>query len=210
MRFIYVSSEAGDHAPGVVLPIWCVETRECGDEVHSAVVFNRSRQGFNLWAALDQAQIVAYPLHQRSGDGNASFKSVMWRLCSQPVGDGSEQSTGGLDRTFSSVHQKKATRPIRVLGLSRIEAGLAYQRGLLIPQNSRDCDSARSTAFHYPINLGARADARQHRFRNAECVQQFLVPGQSIEVHELGAAGVGDVGNVQSGIRSACEMPNQK
>ena len=42
-------------------------------------------------------------------------------------------------------------------------------------------------------------DPRQHRSRHPEDAQQFLVPVQRLEIHQHGAAGVGHVGDVDSG-----------
>ena len=60
-----------------VLPVRRVKTGEGGHEVNAAVILHRARQGFDLRALRDQAEIVADPLHQRAGDGHAAFERVM-------------------------------------------------------------------------------------------------------------------------------------
>ncbi len=61
-----------------------------------------------------------------------------------------------------------------------------------------------SSPVPVPVDRGGRRDVRQHVTRNAECLEQHIVPVQRMQVHQLGAAGVGHVGHVQSG-----EMPQQ-
>ncbi len=113
----------------------------------------------------------------------------------------------GTHGAFPRIHQQEAARAVGVLGFAGFEAGLANQRCLLIAQNSGNRDSLRGADFHCPVSFAARADAWQHRFRNAECIQQLLVPGKRVEIHELGAAGIGDVGDVKSAVRAAGEVP---
>ena len=51
------------------------------------------------------------------------------------------------------------------------------------------------------------AIARQHLPRNGEERQQLVVPVQRLEVHQHGAAGVGDIGDVHTAARSAGQIP---
>ena len=47
------------------------------------------------------------------------------------------------------------------------------------------------------IHLAARHDARQNRARNAKGLEQLVVPVQRFQVHQLRAAGVGAIGEMQ-------------
>ena len=124
-------------------------------------------------------------------------------LLSEFVGDRGEESASGADGAFPGVHQQEAAGAVSVLGFAGFEAGLTHQRSLLVAQNSGNRGSLRSAVFHRSINFAARADPRQHRFGNAKHVQQLSIPAERIEVHELSAAGVGGVGDVQSAIGAA-------
>ena len=47
----------------------------------------------------------------------------------------------------------------------------------------------------------------QHRARDAEDAQQLVVPVEGLQVHQHGAAGVGDVGGVDAAVGAAGEVP---
>src|SRR4029077_414740 len=60
------------------------------------------------------------------------------------------------------------------------------------------------------VDFAARNNFRQHLDRNVEVFQYAPIPLQRIEVHQLGAAGIGHVGHVDAAVRSTGEMPDQK
>ena len=60
------------------------------------------------------------------------------------------------------------------------------------------------------INLAAGTDAREHRFGNAKSGKNLAVPCQGFQVHQLGAAGVGYIGDVNSSVDPAGQVPNQE
>ncbi len=56
-------------------------------------------------------------------------------------------------------------------------------------------------------NMGVVVHLRQHRVRDGEQAQQFIVPGAGVDIEELGPAGVGRVGCVHA---AAGEAPQKK
>src|SRR6185312_2130242 len=122
----------------------------------------------------------------------------------------SEQAAGGAHGTLPGIHQQETTSAVRILGFARSEAGLTHQRSLLVAQDSGDRNSRGSTGFHRTVGFAAGANLRQHSRGNAERVQQVFVPGKRIEVHQLSAAGVGDVGDVKPAVGPAGQVPGEK
>ena len=61
------------------------------------------------------------------------------------------------------------------------------------------------------VRVGVRRglDLGQHPARDAEDLQQLVVPVEGLQVHQHGAAGVGDVGDVHAAVRPAGEVPQQ-
>ena len=60
------------------------------------------------------------------------------------------------------------------------------------------------------INFAARANLREHRFGDLKDIQKLLIPGKRLKIHELRAASVSNVGEVNSAARAASEMPHKK
>ena len=107
-------------------------------------------------------------------------------------------------RLLARIHQQKTTGAICVLGFSAFEAGLSHQRRLLVAQNSGDGHSAQRAFSHVPINFTAGADLWQDLLRDGKRLQQLRVPLECFQVHQLGAARVGHVGDVLAG-----QLPQQ-
>lgn len=55
-----------------------------------------------------------------------------------------------------------------------------------------------------PVHLGVAADLRQHAGGHPKQFQRGLVPAQRLQVHQVGAGGVADVGGVQPAGCAAC------
>src|SRR5690242_21069181 len=84
---------------------------------------------------MDQAQIVAKPLHQGTGDGNTAFERIMSRFCPHLISQRGQQTMLGMNPFLPSVEEQKASSTVGVLCLSRSEARLPDQRRLLVSQN---------------------------------------------------------------------------
>ncbi len=146
-----------------------------------------------------QAEIVAQPLHQRTGDGDGTFECVTRFLLAKLPCDGGDETAGRWHGRLAGVHQQEAAGAVGILGLARREACLAHKRRLLVSE-----DPGNRHAVCGSEHGGRWRDARQHGARDAECGEQHVVPIQRREVHQLRAAGVGDVRQVQTG-----EVPQQ-
>src|SRR5437660_2066206 len=132
MAFICVAREPRNYAPRAVLPIRRVETRERWHEIDSSIVVDRSRQILDVRTFLDEAEVVAQPLHQGPGDGDTSLQRVLGRLVAKLVSQGSKQTMFRLHQAAPGIHEQKAASPVGVLGFSRLKAGLPHQGRLLV------------------------------------------------------------------------------
>src|SRR4029077_17130076 len=82
--------------------------------------------------------------------------------------------------------------------------------GLLIAEIAGDRSSLNGRQVRGAVDFAARNNFWQHLDRNVEVFQYAPIPLQRIEVHQLGAAGIGHVGHVDAAVRSTGEMPDQK
>ena len=60
------------------------------------------------------------------------------------------------------------------------------------------------------IDLAAGADARQHLLRDAESVEHLGIPREGFEIHQLGATGVRDIGDVNAAMGASSQVPDEK
>src|SRR5207302_1448861 len=210
MALVRISCQSGNYAPRIMLPVRGVQPRKRRHEIHASIVLDGPRKCFDFRARADQAEVVAQPLHQRARDRNAALQCVMCRLAAKPEGNRREQTTFGLNGPLASVHQEKASSAISILCFTGTKAGLPDERSLLIAQNARDRYSAERSFFHLAIDFAARTDLWEHRFRDAEDIPKLPIPGKRLQIHELRAAGVGDVGDVNSAAWASGEMPHKK
>ena len=167
------------------------------------------REGLDLGGGLDQAHLVAHPLHQRAGDGDGALQGVDRLLVADPVADGGEQAVVGVDRLVAGVHQQEGAGAVRGLGLALGEAGLAEQRGLLVAERGGDRhaveDAALGVCRRPRRRSGSPAARRPGRPSTGRI---FVVPLQGVQVHQHGARGVGDVGDVHAAVDAAGEVPD--
>src|SRR5262245_49204815 len=60
------------------------------------------------------------------------------------------------------------------------------------------------------VGFTAGADPGKHGKGNVECFENLLVPRQSLQIHELSAAGVGCIGHVNAAVRTTSQLPDQE
>ena len=135
MPLIRVTREPGNHSPRILLPIGSVETGKSGDEINAAVVVDRACKRFHVRAFLNESEIVAKPLHQRSRDGDSTFESVMNGPAAKLVGNRSQQPEVRRDEPLAGIHQQKAARPVGILHLAGPKTRLPDQSCLLVAKN---------------------------------------------------------------------------
>src|SRR5580704_2916299 len=80
VAFAGKTGQPGDDAARIGTPIGGVESTEGWHEVDPAIVANGTGQGFDVATFLDEAEIIAHPLDQGTGDGDATFEGVDGRL----------------------------------------------------------------------------------------------------------------------------------
>ena len=107
----------------------------------------------------------------------------------------------------AGVHQQETAGAIRVFRLAGLKARLPHQGRLLVAQDARNRHARQAIERGFAIDLAAGGDPGQHGSGYAERFQQFGIPGQRLQVHQLGAAGVGAIGDVQTAIRAAGKVP---
>src|SRR5690606_30454943 len=101
---------------------------------------------------------------------------------------------------------------VGVLGLAGAVAGLPVERRLLVAQVTGDGDAPADGAFgqRRTVGLGVTrgTDLRQHLPRDAHDLEHLIVPVERVQVHQHGAAGVADVGDVRATLRAAGQPPD--
>ena len=105
---------------------------------HAAVVLHRAGERLDVCALLDESQIVAEPLHERAGNGDAAFERIGSRSITETVGHGRQETTIRMHQRFAGVQQQEAASAACVFRVTRLEACLSDQRGLLIAEDARD------------------------------------------------------------------------
>ena len=210
-RQVTLAGEArqpADQAARALVPAGRVEPGEGRHDHGSAVVRHRSREPLDIGAGGDQAEIVAQPLHEGAGDGDGALERVDRLRRAEPVGEGREKPAGGRGGRLADIHEHEAAGAVGVLGLAGLEAGLADERRLLIAEDAGD-GQTRQRPHGLAVHLARRDDPRQAGARDVEQAQDVGVPLQRLDVHELRAAGVGHVGDVEPSVRPAGQVPDE-
>ena len=139
---------------------------------------DRRRQLLDLGRGLDQAEVVAQPLHQRTGDRDRALEGVDRWLIADLVAERRQQAALAGHRLGAGVEQHEAAGAIGVLRLAGAEARLAEEGRLLVSEVTRDRHAgevADGLAVH-----GARGlDGREHRARDAH---DFRISGSQSRV----------------------------
>ena len=104
MAFIRIACQAGDNASGARLPVGSVQAGECRDEVDASVVLYGSGKCLDIRALFHQAEVIAHPLHQRTGYGDAALECVGRGLTAEPIGGCRQQPIFGRDRFGAGIH----------------------------------------------------------------------------------------------------------
>ena len=200
-----------DRAAGIRSPVRCEQPGECRHEVNAAVVGDLTRQRLALGGTADDAQLITQPLHGRTGDRDRPLQRVHGFGVTELVAHRGQQPVLGADDLLAGVEQQEIACAVSVLGLAGVQAHLSDHRRLLIAEDAgqRHLPADRSVVAGDAVGrrVRRRRDVRQHLPRNVEERQQFVVPVQRLQVHQHGAAGVGDVGDVHPAARPAGQIP---
>src|SRR5262245_61654542 len=190
--------------------MWCVEARKGWDEVDTSVVVHRAGERLDVCTVLNQSQIVAKPLHERAGNGDAAFERIGSCSMTETVCHGRQEPTPRMHHLVTRVQQQEATSAVRVFSVTRLEARLSDERGLLIAEDARDGHRRQGLVPCNPVELAAGADNWQHRQGDVEQLQQLVIPLQCAQVHQLRAAGVGHVGHVYAAVGTTRQVPHEE
>ena len=101
-----------------------------------------------------------------------------------------------MDDFGTSIGDKEGTGSVGDLGIADAERSLPNECSMLITQNRRELGSSENTGTCTdPSNR--RDDLWQHRHGHTDRFAEIIVPGERLEVHEHGSAGVRDVRDMQ-------------
>ena len=184
------------------------QTRERRDDVDIAVVLDTLGEVLDLWRRADQVEVVAQPLHQRAGDGHRTLQCVDRLVVADLVADGGEQTVLAHHLLLAGVQQHEIAGAVGVLGGALLVADLTEGGRLLVAEDAGDRDAREGALLTArAVDLRGGLDLRQHRHRDAHVLDDRLVPLQGVQVHQHGARGVGDVGDVDTAVRAAGHVP---
>ena len=182
-----------------------------GHEVRAAVVVDRRGEPRRPRSGVDDAEVVAQPLHERAGHGDRALERVVRGLVAAPVGDGRDQPVLASARSRCRC-SPAGSCPCRTCSSTRPASNAACPKVAA-------CWSPRMPAIGMPRAAGGSRtspttpddehDLGQHRPRDAEHLEQLVGPVERREVHQQRAARVRDIGDVDAAARVAGEVPDQ-
>src|SRR5262249_9510342 len=122
-------------------------------------------------------------------------------------GDRRDQIVLRRDRLRPGALEHEAAGAVRVLGQSWLGAELTEQGRLLVAGDSGDRGLAEAELVRDPaVDLTRPAHLREHRGRNAEQLEQVVVPPAGVDVEQHRSRGVARVGQVQP---AAGQLPDE-
>ena len=143
-----------------------------------------------------------------AGDGDRALQRVDRCRVAELVAQGGQQPVLGAHDLFAGVEDQEAAGAVGVLRLAGAEGGLAERCRLLVAEDAGDRHLAQQLrGVDLAVDLGGGLDFRQHAARNAEVGEDLVVPGEGFQVHEHGARGVGDIGDVHAAVGAAGQVP---
>ncbi len=138
MGLVDEASQSDYRSTGIRSPIRSEQAAECGHDVGAAVVVNRECQLLDLGGVVDDAEIVAEPLHEAASDGNGALERIVGRCLAEPVGDSCKQPVLGVHDLLTGIDDEEVAGAVGVLRASGCERSLPEGRGLLVAENARD------------------------------------------------------------------------
>ena len=200
-----------DGAARVRPPVGREEPGEGGHEIDAAVVGHRVGERFDLRGRRDDPELIAQPLHRRTGDRDRALERED-RLAAHPVAHRRQQPRLRRHDLRAGVEQHEVAGAVGVLRFTGADADLADGRGLLIAEVAGDGHFAADRTVA-PRDAERRLvrrglDRRQHRARDVEDPEQLVVPLQRRQVHQHRPARVGHVGGVDAAVPAAGQVPD--
>jgi hypothetical protein len=200
------SGQAADQAARVGIPMRRAESDESGDDVDAAVVRKRFGDLFRFRRGSDDAELIAQPLYGGSRDEYAAFHGERSRS-GERRGAGGKQAIFRVRRVAAGMQQGETSCPVGILAQPRAEARLTRQGCLLIARDSRNRNGRAEDRWVGLSHHAARwNDFGQHGTRDLEDAEHVGVPIARFQIHQHGARGVGDVGDMAA---AAGKVPNE-
>ena len=111
----------------------------------------------------------------------------------------------------AGIEQQETTGSVGRLGHSRLEAGLADQRRLLVARDAADRDGTLQEAGCGLAEVAAAVlHVRHERARHVEQAQQLVVPFAAVNVEQHRARGVRHVGRVNAAARQPPQQESSR
>ena len=124
------------------------QTRQSGYKLNAASIWHLGSEFLDVGGALDDAELVAKPLHRRTTDEGASFERIDRRLLTgQLPGDGAQQACLAVHAILTGIHQNEGAGAKGALGGPPVKACLSEQCRLLITGNARDGHAIRQPRY---------------------------------------------------------------
>ena len=111
-----------------------------------AAVRHGTGERLDLGRVVDDPEVVAQPLDERPRDRHGPLQRVRRPAPPPPAATVVIEPVRRQHRPLARVHEHERAGAVRALGLSRLEAGLAEQRGLLVAEVAGDRHAGRSPA----------------------------------------------------------------
>ena len=143
------------------------ESRERRHEVDATAVGDRRCQCLDVCRGPDDLELIAQPLDGGSGDRHRSLERVYRLRSVERIPHRRQQARWGGDQRLAGVEQHEVARAVGILRLSRLEAGLTDERGMLVAKVTGDRD------------LGAHGTVRARRSVRAGRRTKDELPGAS-------------------------------
>ncbi len=201
-------AEAVDGPARLGVPVGSAQAGEGRHHVHALGPVHAAGDGRGFGHVVDDAQVVAQPLHERAGHEHAALERVLGTRAGARRGDGGDEVVGGTARFAARVHEQEAAGAVRVLRLAGLEAALPEQGRLLIARHAADGHVRHDAGGGRAAELPRRgAHVGKQRRRDVEQVEQPRVPPQFVDVVQHGAAGVRHIGGVHAALRERPDEP---
>ena len=163
-----------------------------------------------LRSGLDDAEVVAQPLHERAGDRDRALERVARRLVAAPVRDRRDEPVLRAHDLGAGVHEQEVARAVRVLRLAGVERRLPEGRRLLVAEDARRsaCPRAAGGSRTSPTTSDDERISGIIDRGMPPHLEQLVRPVERAQVHEQRAARVGDIGDMDAAARAAGEVPD--
>jgi hypothetical protein len=125
--------EPDDRAARVRPPVGGEQPGERRHEIDAAVVRHRVRERFDLRGRRDDPELIAEPLHRRSGDGDRALERED-RLLAHPIAHRRQEPRLRRHDLRAGVEQHEVAGAVGVLRFAGTDADLADGGGLLIAE----------------------------------------------------------------------------